>query len=73
MTVEVIHKMMTKEKRSEYMREWRSRNRDKIRDQRREKSRSEALAALESVKRLDAHVFIMRTRDGREYLVGGQR
>ena len=65
--------MMTNEKRCEYMREWRSKNRDRIREQRREKARAEALAALECVKKFNATFFIMRAQDGREYIVGGRR
>ena len=64
---------MTKEQRCEYMREWRSKNRDRIREQKREKARRDALASLESVKQLDANVFIMRAHDGREYIVGGRK
>ena len=64
---------MTKEQRCEYMREWRNKNRDQIRDRKREKSRRDALAALENVKQLDVNVFIMRAHDGREYIVGGRK
>lgn len=62
-----------REKRCAYMREWRSKNRDKIREQKRVKSRYDALAALASVKQLDVNVFIMRAQDGREYIIGGRK
>lgn len=64
---------MTKEQRCEYMREWRSKNRDQIRERKQEKARRDALAALENVKQLDVNVFIMRAQDGREYIVGGRK
>lgn len=64
---------MTNEQRCEYMREWRSKNRDQIRERKQEKARRDALAALESVKQLDVNVFIMRAQDGREYIVGGRK
>ena len=64
---------MTKEKRCEYMREWRSKNRDRIREQKQNKARHDALEALEAVKQLDGSLFIMRAHDGREYIVGGRK
>ena len=64
---------MTKEQRCEYMRAWRSKNRDQIRERKQEKSRRDALEALEAVKQLDVNVFIMRAHDGREYIVGGRK
>ena len=64
---------MTKEQRCEYMREWRNKNRDQIRERKREKSRRDALEALEAVKQLDVNVFIMRAHDGREYIIGGRK
>ena len=64
---------MTKEQRCEYMREWRSKNREQIRERKQERARRAALDALETVKRLDVNVFIMRANDGREYVVGGRK
>lgn len=64
---------MSTEKRREYMRAWREKNRDRIREQERKNARIKALAALESVKHLGAGVCIMRERSGRKYLVGGHK
>lgn len=62
---------MTNDERREYMREWREKNRDKIRRQRTDRSRRDALAALKSVKPIDAKMFVMKSTDGRSYIVGG--
>lgn len=64
---------MTKEQRRVYMQKWREENRDRIREHEREKRRMDALAVLESAQRVDDHVCIMRTNDGRVYVVGGRK
>ena len=64
---------MTDEQRREYQREWRAKNRDKLRDQRREYLQRKAIADLASVEQLNGGVAIMRTYGGRTYVVGGRR
>jgi 5-formyltetrahydrofolate cyclo-ligase len=63
---------MTKEERREYMREWRAKNRDTIRAQRRDNARRKALEALQSAKQKNVSVYIIRTYTGGEYIVGGR-
>lgn len=57
---------MTKEQRSEYMREWRRRNPDKVKAQQARRDRRAALENIESVERVTDTVSIVRTKDGRE-------
>lgn len=64
---------MTNEQRREYMKLWRKSNRDRIKEVQRDNARRKALAALESVKQLDGGIFIVKTIEGREYVVGGRR
>ena len=64
---------MTNEQRREYMKLWRKSNRDRIKEVQRNNARRKALAALESVKKLDGGIFIVKTIEGREYVVGGRR
>lgn len=65
---------MTKaEERREYMRRWREKNRDHIREYTKNKARADALAAMKSVKRLESSVCVIRTYDGGEYFVGGPK
>lgn len=64
---------MVNEKRREYMRKWRAKNRDRIREQQKENARRKALADMESVKHLGAGVCIIRANDGRSYVVTGRR
>ena len=64
---------MTNEQRREYMKLWRKSNRDRIKEVQRDNARRKALAALESVKQLDGGIFIVKTIEGREYVVGGCR
>ncbi len=55
---------------NEYMRKWRSQNRERIKEQDRERARRKALAEMESVKQLAAGVAIVRCFDGGEFIVG---
>ena len=64
---------MTNEQRRAYMKLWRKSNRDRIKEVQRNNARRKALAALESVKKLDGGIFIVKTIEGREYVVGGRR
>lgn len=57
---------MTKEQRSEYMREWRRLNPDKVKAQQARRDRRAALENIESVERVTDTVSIVRTKDGRE-------
>lgn len=64
---------MTKEEHREYARLWRQRNKERIKQREQETARQKALAAMISVKCLDANVCIVRANDGRQYLVGGRK
>lgn len=59
--------------RREYKREWTRKNRERIKTQERERARIKALAALESVKKLDVNHYVMHTMDGQYYIVCGSK
>ena len=61
-----------KAKRREYMREYRAKNKDKIKEQERNSARRRAFEAITSVKRQDTKTLIIRAADGREYFIGGR-
>lgn len=65
--------MMTSESRKDYQRRYREQNRERIKEQRINKIRLNALADLESVQPLDDNVYIVRAHGGREYIVGGHK
>lgn len=58
---------MTGEAKREYMREWRRKNRDKVKAQRERRETRIAVAALESVERVTDDVCIVRATGGREF------
>ncbi len=64
---------MTSEAQKNYMKKYREKNRERIKEQRMNKIRLNALADLESVQPLGDHVYIMRAHGGREYIVGGRK
>lgn len=64
---------MTKEERADYMRKWREENRDRIKIQQRESARRKAMADLASVKQLDTDICVVRSNDGRAYVVTGRK
>ena len=57
----------------EYWREYYSKNKERIKTQERERARIKALAALESVKKLDVNHYVMHTMDGQYYIVCGSK
>ena len=62
---------MTSEARKRYNREYREKNRDKVKQWQLNAMRAKALADLESVRKLDTNIFIFKAHNEREYIVGG--
>ena len=61
--------MMTSEERREYMREWRQKNREKIKAQRQRYETRLAVAALDRVERVTDDVCVVKTTGGREFTI----
>lgn len=64
---------MTDAERREYMREWRRRNRDRIKEQRQRRETRLAFAALESVERVTDDVCVVKTTDGNTFTLIRER
>lgn len=62
--------MALSEKRREYLRMWRAKNRDKLREQQKNAIRNKALRALKSTSVENVQMVIVRSFDGGEYVVG---
>ena len=56
---------------NEYMRKWRKANAEREKKQRLRRMYEEAVADLESVKRIGENVCVFKTKDGSEYIIKG--
>lgn len=59
--------------RREYMREWRQKNRERIREQQRIRETRLAVAALDNVERVTDDVCIVKTTGGQEFTLIRER
>lgn len=62
---------MTSEEKRQYAREYREKNRERIKEQRMNRIRMKALEDLQSIREQDTNVYIFKAHNEREYIVGG--
>ena len=63
---------MSEKDRKEYKREWARKNKDRIKDQRRENARRKILETIESIEKLDDIRFLVTDKDGNKYVIGNK-
>ena len=68
-----MDKQKAKQSHNEYMRKWRQANAERLKEQRLRKMREEALAGLESVEQIGQNVYVFKTKDGCQYVIGGDK
>jgi hypothetical protein len=55
------------------MRKWRQANAERLKEQRLQKMIDEAVADLESVEQIGQNVYVFKTKDGCQYVIGGDK
>jgi hypothetical protein len=63
---------MSEKNRKEYKREWARKNKDRIKDQRRENARRKILETIESIEKLDDTHFLITDKYGNKYAIGNK-